>query len=329
MIKKIVNSIVGNYLPCYVINRAPLIIISYWEDFMNNRATFLKSLPDVPNVYVICQLGWQYEDESRVISTADDVMDITSAAPQIKFIFLCNSAIEEENFKKHNLNGIYCHQNAFLNENNYRIIPNAAKLYDAIYIARITPFKRHLLAANIPRLKIIGDYYNSEQKHVDMIMQGLPQAIWKRKAFSFNIYKEINQAHTGLCLSEEEGAMFVSAEYLLCGIPLVSTPNKGGRDGLFTPEHVYIAENNAVSVAAGVQELINRKIPAQEIRSAVIAKMLVHRKTFITIVQNIYTSEGIQRNFKDEWDQVFIHKLGIRCTVMPWIKLRRGVRARA
>jgi hypothetical protein len=109
----------------------------------------------------------------------------------------------------------------------------------------------------------------------------------------------------------------------------VSTPNKGGRDGLFTPEHVYIAENNAVSVAAGVQELINRKIPAQEIRSAVIAKMLVHRKTFITIVQNIYTSEGIQRNFKDEWDQVFIHKLGIRCTVMPWIKLRRGVRARA
>jgi glycosyltransferase involved in cell wall biosynthesis len=326
IISKLINFVIGEYLPCYVISRSPLIIITYWEDFQRYRAVFQKSLTSGQNIHVLCQLGWQYEDENRVASTAADVKNLTAATPHIKFTFLCNSVIEEQNFKHHNLNGILCHQNAFLDENRYKVIPDAVKEYDAIYIARITPFKRHLLAAEIPSLRLIGDYYDSESEHVDMVMKGLPRAIWKRKAFAFNVYKEMNRARTGLCLSAEEGAMFVSAEYLLCGLPLVSTRNKGGRDTIFTKEHVYTAEDTPESVAAGVKEMIKKNIPPQEIRNAVLEKMAEHRKIFIRIIQDIYAAEGTKRNFQSEWSKTFIHKMGIRCTVLPWLKLTRGLK---
>ena len=43
----------------------------------------------------------------------------------------------------------------------------------------------------------------------------------------------LNRSRTGLCLSEREGAMFASIEYLLCGLPIVTTPSIGGRHVFF------------------------------------------------------------------------------------------------
>jgi hypothetical protein len=107
------------------------------------------------------------------------------------------------------------------------------------------------LLASIKSLYLIGYCYDFEAEYRKTIFQAMPQALWKKKVYAFNIYKEINKAHVGLCLSAEEGAMFVSAEYLLCGIPVVSTRNKGGRDVMFTPEHVFIADDTPESVAHG------------------------------------------------------------------------------
>jgi hypothetical protein len=42
-----------------------------------------------------------------------------------------------------------------------------------------------------------------------------------------------NRSRVGLCLSAHEGASLASAEYSLAGVPIVSTPSKGGRDVLF------------------------------------------------------------------------------------------------
>ena len=325
---KLLELIFGKYLPCYVISHNPLIIITYWEDFLKCKEDFLKSLPEGKNVYVLCQLGWHYETEDRLqeVKAAADLL--ASQRPALKFIYLCNSAIEETLFRKYGLNGILCHQNAFLDEKQYKIIKGAKKIYDAIYIARITPFKRHLLAAKIKRLYLIGYCYDFESDYRKAIFKEIPQALWKEQVYSFNIYKEINKAHVGLCLSAEEGAMFVSAEYLLCGIPLVSTRNKGGRDVMFTPDHVYIAEDTPESVAQGVEEMTLRHLSPASIRNALISKMLNYREIFIKIVQTIYNAEQTGRKFRDEWPEVFIHKLGIRCRVSIWTKMRRGLKVK-
>lgn len=52
--------------------------------------------------------------------------------------------------------------------------------------------------------------------------------------FSIDKINEIyGQSRCGLILSAEEGACFAAMEYLLCGLPVVTTPNIGGRDEFF------------------------------------------------------------------------------------------------
>ena len=71
----------------------------------------------------------------------------------------------------------------------------------------------------------------------------------------------INKCRVGLCLSSEEGGMYASTQYLLCGLPVVTTNNIGGRNTFFHPDYVYYAEDDSRDIAHGVEELKNRKFP--------------------------------------------------------------------
>ena len=246
----------------------------------------------------------------------------------LNFIFLCNSEKEQQLFTEQGLNAIFCHQNAFLDENRYKIT-HVMKKYDAIYIARITPFKRHELAAGITSLSLVGDYSEREKKYCDKIFDLLSHAEWKRKILSKNIYKVINEARVGLCLSAEEGAMFVSAEYLLCGLPIVNTPNLGGRDALFCTDYVITIQNpTAQKIASAVAALIEHKTSPNEIRDATIALMAVHRQKFIDLIQSIYDQENCKKIFSAEWNKVFIHKMGLRSTVPIPLFIKRILKGR-
>ncbi len=50
----------------------------------------------------------------------------------------------------------FINHNAFLDGRLFSIQPDASKIYDAVYSARMAPFKRHELAQEIPSLLIIG-----------------------------------------------------------------------------------------------------------------------------------------------------------------------------
>ena len=45
-------------------------------------------------------------------------------------------------------------------------------------------------------------------------------------------------------MSSQEGAMYSSVEYLLCGLPIVSTKSTGGHDVFFTDTNCIIAEDS-------------------------------------------------------------------------------------
>ncbi|MCP3967881.1 MAG: glycosyltransferase [Lentisphaerae bacterium] len=311
-------------LPCYVLNRKPLIIISYWHDFLNARIFFLKRLGNYKSAHLLFQLGWHRETDERVQGIKAEIDKLNTEHTGLNFTFLCNSTTEEELFKKYSLHSIFCHQNAFLDENRYRIIKDVQKKYDAIYIARITPFKRHELASSIKSLHLIGDYFEREQDHYKKIMHILNQTSWVRKVSASKIYKEINSARVGLCLSAEEGAMFVSAEYFLCGIPVVNTDNIGGRDFLF-PDNCFAQVNpTPQDVTAGVKRMAQSKINPESIRTAIISKMQQHRKPLITLLQEIVDKNNVDYNIKDNWKRIFIHKLGLRSGVPIWIRITRS-----
>jgi hypothetical protein len=325
MLSTLKKAILGDYLPIYVISRQPVLFTSYWSDFFNNRSEILSAMPE-GRIYAVCMLGWHRETDERADELATEVAAAKQESGNLRAIFLCNSLREETLLKARGLEATYCHQNAFLDERRYRVMPNAQKRYDAIYIARVTPFKRHELARDIPSLRLIGDYFEREKAHYETVMHALPQASWKRKAWSSTIFKEINQAHTGLCLSAEEGAMFVSAEYLLCGIPVVNTPNLGGRDGLFDTPYSLTVEPSAAAVAKGVAVQKSANFDPTSIRAAIVGKMEPHRERFKSLLRSLLFADDATADVDQLWHDSYIHKLGIRCSIPLGLRRQRWIR---
>ncbi len=322
MFQKITKSWQPETLPCYVISRIPLIMVSYWQDFFNHKEAFAAHFEPGRPVYLIAMLGWQRETPQRAAELAAEVDVVAEIAPSLRVTFLSNSPTEEHLITGAGLNAVFCHQNAFLDERRYRVVPTMHKQYQAIYVARITPFKRHQLASGISSLRLIGSWHDYEQQYRDTVMRALPRAHWQEKAWARRMYRHMNAAHTGLCLSAEEGAMFVSAEYLLCGLPVVSTPNIGGRDHLFTDPFAITVSPDPQAVAEGVAWQISQGHDPHDIRHAVIEKMARHRSTFCMLIQSIYDAEGLDRDFAQEWPLIYTHKLGIRCR-LPWPRRSR------
>jgi glycosyltransferase involved in cell wall biosynthesis len=303
-----------------------LILITYWHDFVVTQENFVASLSEHKDVYILIQIGWHRETPERAQELVDVLAELKKKHDGLHFTFLCNSLHEEEVIKAKGLNAIFCHQNAFIDENLYPIIPDAEKLFDAIYVARVTPFKRQELARDIKTLRLIGWTSPLETDYFNKIMSIAPQAKWTCEVPSNKIYREINSARVGLCLSAEEGAMFVSAEYMLCGIPAVTTRNLGGRESLFPENAFCYVEDSPESVAEGVYKMIDKSPEPSEIRENYIKNMQLHRKIFIKLIQNIIDSSGADLNFEKEWEHVFIHKFGLRRRISIWKKIKRGIK---
>ncbi len=304
----------GNSLPCLVLCRKPLILTSYWEDFFRSRELILHTFRPESRPVFLFQFGWHRETPERIAELVREVRACAVDAGRVRFVFLCNSEVETSLVQNAGLEGLYCHQNAFLDERRYPLRARP-KRFDAIYIARITPFKRHPLASQIPHLKLIGGFHAREKAYVNQTMRLLEHARWKHGVPSSRISWECAEAATGLCLSAEEGGMFVSAEYLLSGIPIVTTVNLGGRAGLFDERYTRTVVDTPEAVREAVEELAGMRCRPEDIRQAVIAKMEVHRDILRQLLGSLYAAEGCKWDGISTWQKLFVHKLGIRCSV--------------
>ncbi len=321
---RIKELIVGNQLPCYVYSRKPFILFAYDYDFVNRIPAFKAALPQDEPVHLFLQIGWQVElpeDADRFVHLLGYAIQ---AIPNLRVTVFANNKPEAAGLRERGVNALYCHQNAFLDERNYRILPNMPKTFDAIYIARITPFKRHHLAAKIPTLRFIGDYYDREQEYFDGILKLIPQAKWGRNVPGSLIYRDINRAHTGLCLSALEGAMFVSVEYLLCGLPVINTDNVGGRDLTIPPFAMKRVPADADAVAEAAREWKAAPPPPQEIRQATLELFTPHRLKFHELLSAVFDEAGRSPAKLPPLP----HKLGLRCFRMPWVNWRHGLTAK-
>lgn len=119
----------------------------------------------------------------------------------------------------------------------------------------------------------------------------------------------LNKCRVGLCLSVVEGGMNASIEYLLSGLPIVSTKSKGGRDEFFDDSYALIVEDLAEAVRDGVAEMIRREIAPEFVREKALEKVRVHRQTFFNVIEDIYKSEGVTRDFAEEWPLIYTNKL--------------------
>lgn len=212
-----------------------------------------------------------------------------------KIHFMCNANESNRLLRRLHLPGHLVSINCYVNEHRFHIT-GEQKRYDAVYTARMVPYKRLHLAAKIENLFVQtygecrspdGAYdlhrYEPAIKHCDF------NRGWISADELVSIY---NRARVGLSLSKVEGAMLASVEYMLCGLPQVSTRCRGGREQFFDDRYVAVVDATPEAVAAGVQNLISQNVDPQLVRTETLRRIRVHRERMCDYVIGIIRQHG-------------------------------------
>lgn len=320
------------YLPATILCSRPYIIACFFEDFQKNFDDFVVWYSKIEHKYprfsVIFLLGFQYETQERMGLALAAIDKIKAAMPKLYPYFLCNSKEEQRNFLVAGKKAVFCSQNAFLRESRYGIL-DCEKIYDAFYLARITPFKRHELVTKVPRLLLVGDYTEAESEYAEGILKKLPSdAVWIRRVQGVLMYKYMNKAKVGLCLSEAEGAMYACAEYGLCGLPVITTENLGGRENSISPRYTFRISKNPTpeEVAEAVDMVVSKNIPPRAVREATLDVLKAHRGRYASLISAIFRDCGETSSRQFDRALNFPHKFGVRCKVTPWFRFFNTVK---
>jgi len=257
-----------------------------------------------PTDYFISLTGW-YIDEYFAKTNAR-CLEMLGLNPE-QFIILFNTMEEKLISEKYGMSGEIVNNNCWLDYNIFNITP-VKKQYDAVYVARPSEAKRHHLASNIKSLALAAGGNNHGNKKML-----LPDC--KNDPFELldrdGINNLINSSKVGLILSETEGACYASSEYLLCGVPVVSTYSNGGRDYWYDEYNSIVCEPTNDSVEHAVQEVISRKVDPQQIRQNKINLMNHNREQFKTkVLYELfkYTNQH-EEDIHKLFDDMYIDKL--------------------
>jgi glycosyltransferase involved in cell wall biosynthesis len=236
--------------------------------------------------------------------------------PEHRLLFLCNTTTARDNFQARGLPAVFCNQNGLLDENIFTIVKDVPKEFDAVYNAQMEKVKRHWLASRIERLALITYRLDSQPKYSEKTKEILRNAAWLNSESgeykwipSEQLSYHLNRARVGLMLSQAEGANYAAVEYMLSGLPVVSTASLGGREVFFDKEYVKVVDACPEAVEQGVREMIARHIDPELIREKTLEKMKIHRNIFIDILQKFCDEVGVRRDMRAEWPEYFYNKM--------------------
>ncbi|HVY55278.1 MAG TPA: glycosyltransferase family 1 protein [Thermodesulfobacteriota bacterium] len=271
------------------------------------------------DAYFLFAFTRSMEERSVVENLKKNTEDHEKKFPRHRFIFLCNAKREVELLGGYGLSAHLINHNCFVDERIFTVKAGVEKFCDAVYDAQLSRVKRHYLASEIESLAFITYlfYPGLKEPYVLDVMRRFDKAHWFNRPYGRDhrllvpgeVADALNKCRVGLCLSAEEGGMYASIQYMLCGLPVVSTRSRGGRDEFFDERYVRIVDDSPGAVKSGVEEMINRNIPAGLIRGETIKKITAHRERFIELVQGIYGEQGVDRDFRLEWGQIFFNKM--------------------
>jgi glycosyltransferase involved in cell wall biosynthesis len=224
----------------------PRLRIFIIESLRNNWDWLLKYHQKIkPTDVFLVISGWhQSEATAKDCKFILETLDLRIE----NFLFMAGSAEELSSFKKYDLYVDLLPQNAWLDSEQVMKPKSLAKEFDAIYVGRRTAFKRHMLASNIDSLAIIAG-----NNHGNDISE-LPQYTYinERQLSPEEVSDQINKSRCGLILSEVEGGCFASSEYLMCGVPVVSTHSKGGRDYWYNDYNSIVVDPDPAEIRKAV-----------------------------------------------------------------------------
>ena len=297
-----------------LISRDPLIVSTpaIWQSPLGLAETLGRRSADREVTFLI-PLSWHCNEASAAAKAAA-IKAHRSRFPAHELIVLGNTPEEVALLQAAGAKAFFANHNIFASEAVFHPLPDVNVEFDAVYNARPVPMKRHDLASLVERVAyisfvspdqetlhsrdVVSDLQNVRPGHVlaNQIVDGFPRVM---KATAVNAW--LARASVGLCLSEEEGAMYSSIEYLLAGLPIVSTPSRGGRDVFFDRDYCIIAEPDPRTIREAVEALRDRNIPRAYVRSRTLAKLTGERQRFLAFIDEIKSRHGASRDDRTEW----------------------------
>ena len=269
------------------------------------------------------RIGWFLISPTWSLESEDLAEELRARAvlhrrnnPRHRLVFVCNTWEETALMQSRREAAFHYNKTAHTPETIFRPLPDVLKEFDAIYNAQLALWKRHELTAEIERCAFL-----CYRDRLAPDSEGAQRAILERhrrisRHVFLNPFDEdnlpirlrpaqvnlaLNRARVGLCLSAVEGAMFASVEYLLAGLPIVTTPSKGGRDIYHDSEYCWTVAPDPRSVAEAVRALGAKGIPASHIRARTLRLLERDRERFLGLIDAILEASGSPRRLERPW----------------------------
>jgi len=194
--------------------------------------------------------------------------------------------------------------------------PAAPKRYDAVYAAAMAPYKRIELAREIQRLAFVTYVTHQDEWDLHAYEPRLRHADFNRRFISREEVRErFRASHVGLALSAAEGAMFSCTEYLLCGLPVVTTPNRGGRNRYLTPETSTTVAPDPRDIRIAVERYCQSPPDPDSIRGITLNLMRRDRAAFVELLNRSGATRTAETH--SEMDRIWGTEQGIEKLAIP------------
>lgn len=248
----------------YVYSLDPLVI-SVADNYVP-KLMQLMSVKIKAKAHFLVFPTWTKEPWKQVISTAWRLQPL----PKARTTFMCSTPKEKVHLKWAGFKTKWCHQNLFCNEDELIYSDSNKRNFDAVYNAVLSPYKRHDLLVDVKHLRLITGSIDK----LDLLPKiGLSDIeVNDRYLTKREIAGVFSKSKCGLALSKEEGGMLAATEYLLCGLPVVSTPSIGGRDVYYNSSNHILCDDTVNGVTSAVSSATSRDWDRAQIRHMAIEK---------------------------------------------------------
>lgn len=278
-----------------------------FKSTVRNRPDFWERWRNKPLLVVIMRT-WVTDKSSGLDLWVRLLAEHKQRFPQHRIVMAMNTSTELPLCEEAGIEAVWCNHNAHVDERLYQPLAGAkagdAREFDAIYDARFARYKRNDLAAKVKRLALI--HYTAPPlfellwtlkmrwmlRH-GRILNRHRWGVWPVWMNRTAVAASYTRARVGLCLSPVEGAMLASIQYLLCGLPVVTVPSRGGRDDFFDEKNSITVAPDAEAVAAGVRTLIERRIDPWVIRAKALSLMAEHQARLVVLVDEFQRAHGV------------------------------------
>jgi glycosyltransferase involved in cell wall biosynthesis len=238
--------------------------------------------------FLIVRNAWYPKNVPRFVK----LFRKTMGKPDDRVILLSNTEEIHQERLKNQFNSHFINIGCFIDDRIFRPdSQSASKIYDAVSVSRFSwherdELKRHYLMSEIESLALLDPIYASNNTRLKK------RYTQKENCKYYNcirlppekVNRILQSSHCGLILSAHEGVCRASCEYLLAGLPVVSTPSVGGRDIWYDDYNSIVVEPAAEKVMEAVQHFKTHPRNPFIIRENFLKKAAMFRSRFITDV---------------------------------------------